>query len=130
MGNSYCGLTVEKLTLYEEKGRTHRNKRKYTGKWKLAVLFAGKNMKMIWRVFQKLPSSDEVEEKLESIADRLLLDAAADTDASAAALSVQPAMGEVQGMKFSVYEFIIIVECCIITFISAALPLQLFRLSD
>ena len=99
MGNSYCGLTVEKLTLYEESARTHRNKRKYTGKWKLAVLFAGKNMKMIWRVFQKLPSSDEVEEKLESIADRLLLDAAADTDASAAALSVQPAMGEVQGMK-------------------------------
>ena len=85
---------------------------------------------MIWRVFQKLPSSDEVEEKLESIADQLVLDAAAGTDPSASALLVQPAMGEVQGMKVSMYEFIIIVDCCIITFISAALSLQLFRLSD
>ena len=130
MGSSYCGLTVEKLTLYEESARTHRNKRKYTGKWKLAVLFAGKKMKTIWRIFQKLPSADEVEDKVKSIADQLVLDAAAETDPSAAALLVQPAMGEVQGMKFSVYEFIIIVDCCIITFISAALSLQLFRLSD
>ena len=83
-------------------------------------------MKTIWRIFQKLPSADEVEDKVKSIADQLVLDAAAETDPSAAALLVQPAMGEVQGMKVSMYEFIIIVDCCIITFISAALS----RLSD
>ena len=87
-------------------------------------------MKTIWRIFQKLPSADEVEDKVKAIADQLVLDAAAGTDPSAAALLVQPAMGEVQGMKVSMYEFIIIVDCCIITFISAALSLQLFRLSD
>ena len=39
-------------------------------------------------------------------------------------------MGEVQGMKVLVSEFIIIVDCCIMSLISAALSLKLFRLSD
>ena len=78
-----------------------------------------------------MPSADQVEDKVKAIAEQLALDEAADTDPpSAASLLVQPAMGEVQGMKVSVYEFIIIFDCCIITFISAALSLQLFRLSD
>ena len=74
-----------------------------------------------------MPSADQVEAKVKEIAEQLV---AANTNSSAASDLVQPAMGEVQGMKFSVYEFIIIVDCCIITFISAALSLQLFRLSD
>ena len=77
-----------------------------------------------------MPSADQVEDKVKAIAEQLVLDEAADIDSSAASHLVQPAMGEVQGMKFSVYEFIIIVDCCIITFISAALSLQLFRCSD
>ena len=68
-----------------------------------------------------MPSADQVEAKLQEIAEQLV---AANTDSSAAPHLVQPAMGEVQGMKVSVYEFIIIVDCCIMTFISAALSLQ------
>ena len=71
-----------------------------------------------------MPSADQVEDKVKAIAEQLVLDEAADTDSSAASHLVQPAMGEVQGMKVSVYEFIIIVDCCIMTFISAALSLQ------
>ena len=130
MGSSYCGLTVEKCSLHEESVVSHLGKRKYTGKWKLAVRFTGEDMKTKWAKFKKMPSADQVEDKVNAIAQELVLDEAADTDSSAASPLVQPAMGEVQGMKVSVYEFIIIVDCCIITFISAALSLQLFRLSD
>ena len=110
MGSSHCGLTVEKRTLYEESGRTHRNKRKYTGKWKLAIRFAGLNMQTVWRKFKQMPSADQVEAKLQEIAEQLV---AANTDSSAASHLVQPSMGEVQGMKVLVSGFIIIGDCFI-----------------
>ena len=88
-------------------------------------------MKTIWRKFKQMPSADQVEDKeVKAIAEQVVLDEAADTDSSASSPLVQPAMSQVQGMEVSVYEFVIIVDCCIMTFISAALSLQLFRLSD
>ena len=84
-------------------------------------------MKTFWRKFKQMPSADQVEAKLKEIAEQLV---AANTDSSAASHLVQPAMGEVQGMKVLVSEFIIIVDCCIMSLISAALSLKLFRLSD
>ena len=74
MGSSYCGLTVEKCSLHEEVVRTHLNKRKYTGKWKLAIRFAGLNMKVIWRKFKQMPSADQVEDKVKAIAEQVVLD--------------------------------------------------------
>ena len=74
-----------------------------------------------------MPSADQVEAKMKEIAEQLV---AANTDSSAASHLVQPVMGEVQGMKVLVSEFIIIVDCCIMSFILPALSLQLFRLSD
>ena len=61
---------------------------------------------------------------MKAIAEQLVLDEAADTNPSAASHSKQPAIGAVQGMKVLVSEFIIIGDCCIMTFISAALSLQ------
>ena len=84
MGNSYCGLTLEKCSLHEESVVSHLGKRKYTGKWKLAVRFTGEDMKTKWAKFKKMPSADQVEDKVNAIAQELVLDEAADTDSSAA----------------------------------------------
>ena len=92
VGSSCCGLTVEKCSMHEEVVLTHLKKRKYTGKWKLAVRFAGLDMQTVWRKFKQMPSADQVEAKMKEIAEQLV---AANTDSSAASHLVQPVMGEV-----------------------------------